>query len=130
MAWAARPMAPTWVSTATATATTSSGRSPLPEASLSGYVPAPPPPARTRARRCDTMCFCQPGLADTHHGGCLDNRRVRVPVGDLEERQFVALDAAQGVVVESDAADAPIGGEHAGLRLDLLSREDAGNGCE
>ena len=35
------------------------------------------------------------------------------------------LDAAHLVVVERDAADAAVGGEHPGLRPDLLGGEDA-----
>src|SRR3954470_16603113 len=43
----------------------------------------------------------------------------------LEQRQVVALDAAQLVVVELDAGDPTVGGEHLGLRLELLGSEDA-----
>ena len=35
--------------------------------------------------------------------------------------------AAQGVVVDGDAADPAVGGEHPGLRLDLLGGEDPGD---
>src|SRR5271169_4582883 len=43
---------------------------------------------------------------------------------ELEQRVFWFA-AAHGVVVQRDAADAAVGGEDAGLRLDLLGGEDA-----
>src|SRR5688572_21256989 len=42
-----------------------------------------------------------------------------------EQPKLVVLDAPQRVVVEDRAADAAVGREDAGLRLDLLGREDA-----
>src|SRR5690606_40925518 len=44
--------------------------------------------------------------------------------GQLEEGQFVALDAAQRVIVEDDTPDPAVLGEHPRLRFDLLRRED------
>src|SRR5579859_5716042 len=41
------------------------------------------------------------------------------------EQRALALDAAHGVVVQYHAADAPVDGEGAGLRPDLLGGEDA-----
>src|SRR5262245_13016192 len=44
-----------------------------------------------------------------------------------KQRQLVSLNAAQGVVVDDDAADAAVLGEDTGLGLDLLGGEDAGD---
>src|SRR5690242_3855401 len=47
-----------------------------------------------------------------------------------EEAGLRVVDALEGVVVEDDAADAAVLGEGAGLRLDLLRGEHAGDGRE
>src|ERR1700748_3051807 len=64
------------------------------------------------------------------HGSCTSYASItaRTSTGpdnaNLEQR-VVALDAAHGVVVQGDAADAPVGGQGARLRPDLLGGEHA-----
>lgn len=48
----------------------------------------------------------------------------------LEEPRAHVVDAAQSLVVQGDAVDAAIRGEHPGLRLDLLGSEDAADGSQ
>src|SRR5438309_2716582 len=57
--------------------------------------------------------------------GCGPSRRSGGAPINSEQPGVAALDAAHGVVVERDAADAAILREGAGLRLDLLRGEDA-----
>ena len=45
--------------------------------------------------------------------------------GSSEQPQAGIVEAAQGVVVDGHAGDAAVGGQHPGLRLDLLGGEDA-----
>jgi hypothetical protein len=45
-----------------------------------------------------------------------------------ENLELVGIGTAQGVVVQHDAADAPVLGQGAGLRFDLLSGEHAPHG--
>src|SRR5690606_35954964 len=52
------------------------------------------------------------------------NCKIAGTGGGLEEGEFVALDAAQRVVVQHHAADAPVLRQHAGLRCDRLGGED------
>jgi hypothetical protein len=47
-----------------------------------------------------------------------------------EKTELVGVGTAQGVVVQHDAADAPVLGEGAGLRLDLLGGEHAPHGSQ
>ena len=58
-----------------------------------------------------------------------ESRRRRRP-GTLEQPQSRIVAALEGVVVEDDAADAPVLGQHASLGLDLLGREDARHGSK
>ena len=48
--------------------------------------------------------------------------------GDSEQPERGVVGAAHQLVVEGDAADAPVRGQYPGLRLDLLSREHALHG--
>src|SRR5689334_9441118 len=51
-------------------------------------------------------------------------------IAALEEASGGVVEAAEGVVVDDGAGDAAVGGEDAGLGLDLLGGEDAADGSE
>src|SRR3954453_22151704 len=63
-------------------------------------------------------------VAGTRFGASKVSKSFRVS----EEAELVVLDAAHRVVVEDDAVDAAVGGQHAGLGLDLLGGENALHG--
>src|SRR5690606_1055374 len=60
----------------------------------------------------------------------LSTRREGEGKGGLEEAGDAGLDALHVLIVEHDAANAAVLGEHARLRLDLLRGEHAGDGRE